>query len=133
MQLLSQPRALGQRQGRRLGIAAAFVENTLPAVEVSQLVPGLHLSVTYDNGQPVVGLESENFSVVNAENMDDLSRLFCITGFVALPIAGGYELAMRGARWESAEMNHQCCFVQVTRIPRSSHTIEIGRAQCCVS
>lgn len=133
MQLLSQPRALGQRQGHRLSIVAAFVENTMQAVEASQFVPGLRLSATYDNGQPVVGLESENFSVVNAENMDDLSQLFCITGFVALPVAGDYELFMRGARWESAKMDHQCCFVQVTRVPRSSHTIEIGRARCCVS
>jgi len=116
----------------RLEVAASFLHNDKREDTIKFRVPRLRITVGYENGQPVVGLGSENVSVVNAENSADLTHLFCVTAFTALPADGTYEVAMDGAAWNHEEGERHCCLVQVTRVARSNYAIEIGATRCCV-
>lgn len=133
MQIFARMPPQGLRPAVRLNVAASFSQFTEGEVAFDHRVPRFHLTVTYADGQPVIGLGSENISVVNAENPADLTYLFCVTAFFALPVDGTYEVAMDGARWNFGESESRCCLVHVTRIARSTHATEIGSTQCCVS
>ncbi|QIE29736.1 hypothetical protein [Caballeronia sp. SBC2] len=133
MQNLVKVRPQGLRQSVRLEVAASFLHDIKREDVFDLRVPRFRIAVWYEDGQPVVGLGSENISVVNSENPDDLTHLFCVTAFSTLLADGTYEVAMHGATWSHEESENHCCLVQVTRVARSSHAIEIGSSQCCVS
>jgi hypothetical protein len=117
----------------RLMVGALFQENAASLESDSRTVSPVHVTVRYHDGRPVTGLGSENFSIVNAEDSFDLARLFCVTAFVTPPQAGVYEIAMHSATWSGYETTNHCCLVRITRVPRLSHAIELGRARCCMS
>ncbi|QIE27966.1 hypothetical protein SBC1_60780 (plasmid) [Caballeronia sp. SBC1] len=121
------------REPIRLKVDALF-ERCLSSLECdTRTVLPIRVTVQYYDGRPVVGLASENFSMVNAEDSSDLTHLFCVSGFVSLPEAGVYEITMHGATWSGCEIKNHCCLVHVTRIARLSHAVEIGRTHCCMS
>ena len=132
MQILARVRPHGLRPCIRLRVAASLLQVTEREDPVDLRVPRIHLAVTYVDGQPVVGLGSENVSVVNAQNPADLTYLFCVTAFSALPTDGTYEVAVDGAKWSHEESESRCCLVQFTRVARLSHAIETGSTKCCV-
>lgn len=128
--LKTQPDRL--REPVRLKIDAFFEQGVRSLECDTRAVAPVRVTVRYGDNRPVIGLRSENFSLVNAEDPSDSTRLFCVSGFVSLLEAGAYEIAMDGAAWRSGDAKSHCCLVHVTRVSRMTHAIEIGRAQCCM-
>ena len=132
MQTLTQTKPHTLRETICLNVAASFVRSNKTKLLHPRCVPPVCLTVHYDDNRPVTGLASENFSISNAEGSLDLAPLFCVTAFASLPEAGMYEIVMNGSKWGGDERKNHCCVVQVTRVARSRHAIEIGRVKCCI-
>jgi len=115
-----------------LKVNALFEQSGASLDSDARSVPPVCVTVRYLDGQPVTGLGSENFSMVNAEDSSDLTHLFCVSGFASLQEAGVYEIAMQGATWSGCKTKSHCCLVYVTRFVPRSHAIEFGRVQCCM-
>lgn len=99
MQNLVKVRPQGLRQSVRLEVAASFLHDIKREDVFDLRVPRFRIAVWYEDGQPVVGLGSENISVVNSENPDDLTHLFCVTAFPRYSLTAPTKLlcmALRG-------------------------------------